>query len=71
MTEITYEYIRRIMQSDAIVDQGTWRRIVSFMQVDAERYRWEREHPAWETEAFLSNLSPIEYDAAVDRKMNE
>lgn len=34
---------------------------------DSARYRWERENPAWETEAFLMNMSPEEYDAAIDR----
>lgn len=34
---------------------------------DAERYRWEREHPAWETEMFLSDLTPKQYDAEIDK----
>lgn len=33
---------------------------------DAERYRWLREHGAWETEAFLGSLTAEQYDAAID-----
>ena len=36
---------------------------------DAARYRWIRERGAWETEAFLNGLSPIDYDCAVDKAM--
>jgi hypothetical protein len=36
---------------------------------DARRYQWLREHPAWETEAFLGGLSPEQFDAAVDKAM--
>jgi hypothetical protein len=37
------------------------------MSVEVDRYRWLRENPAFETEAFLSGLTPEEYDAAVDK----
>lgn len=37
------------------------------LKANSERYRWEREHPAWETEAFLADLSPEQYDAAIDK----
>jgi hypothetical protein len=33
---------------------------------DAERYRWLREHPSFETEALLSGLSPQQFDELVD-----
>lgn len=36
---------------------------------DAERYRWIREHGAWETEAFLNGLSAEEYDREIDKRM--
>lgn len=35
--------------------------------LNAERYAWEREHPAWESEAYLSGVTPEEYDAAIDK----
>ena len=35
---------------------------------DAARYRWLRERPAWETEAFLGGLGPKQFDAAVDAR---
>jgi hypothetical protein len=35
----------------------------------AARYRWVREHPAFETEALLAGLTPGEFDALVDRRM--
>ncbi len=41
------------------------------LRADAERYRWLRKHPAWETEAFLSGITPTEYDAAIDDRMDE
>lgn len=35
--------------------------------IDARRYRWIRAlGGSWETEAFLSGLSPEGYDAAID-----
>ena len=40
-------------------------------QRDAERYRWIREHGAWETESFLSSLDPEQYDAAIDNRINQ
>lgn len=36
---------------------------------DAARYRWIRQHGAWETEALLNSLQPEEYDELVDRFM--
>jgi hypothetical protein len=36
---------------------------------DAERYRWLRQNPAWETEAFLMGLSPELFDQFVDQAM--
>jgi hypothetical protein len=36
---------------------------------DAERYRWLREHGAWESEAFLNGTSPAEFDAALDARI--
>ena len=35
----------------------------------ARRYEWIRKNPAFETEAFLSGLTPEEYDALVDSMM--
>jgi hypothetical protein len=36
-------------------------------RADAERYRWIRSQGcSWETEAFISGLSPEQYDAAID-----
>ena len=34
-----------------------------------ERYLWIREHPAWQSEAFLSGLAPEKFDEAVDAAM--
>jgi len=31
------------------------------------RYAWLRENPAWETEVFLSGLTPEQFDVAVDK----
>lgn len=36
---------------------------------DVQRYRWLREHGAWETEAFLNGLSAEQYDKALDERM--
>ena len=36
-----------------------------------KRYAWLRENPSWETEAFLSSLSPEEFDAEVDKQRTE
>lgn len=44
---------------------------IARLRVDAKRYRWIREHGAWETEAFLNGLTPAEYDAAVDKAMRD
>jgi hypothetical protein len=36
--------------------------------LDAERYQWIRSRGgSWETEMFLSGLSPLEYDREVDK----
>ncbi len=37
---------------------------------DAKRYQWLREHPAWETEAFLMGLTPELFDKFVDQAMS-
>lgn len=34
---------------------------------DADRYRWLRENPAFETEAVLGGLTPEQFDEVVDR----
>ena len=39
--------------------------------IDSERYRWLRENPAFETEAFLSGLTPTEFDAVVDARIEQ
>lgn len=52
----------------------TWANLKTLMsptKIDAMRYQWLREHPAWETEAFLSGLTPEEFDAAVDKAIQE
>jgi hypothetical protein len=36
---------------------------------DADRYRWLRQNPAFETEAFLGGLTPEQFDTVVDRGM--
>ena len=38
---------------------------------DADRYRWERQNPAWETEAYLGGMTPEQYDAALDAARDE
>jgi hypothetical protein len=38
---------------------------------DVRRYRWLRENPAFETEAFLGGLTPEEFDQAVDGAMRD
>ena len=37
----------------------------------AGRYKWIRENPAWETEAFLSGLTPKEYDSEIDKRISQ
>lgn len=37
----------------------------------SKRYSWLRENPAFETEAFLSGLTPEEFDAVVDARMEQ
>jgi hypothetical protein len=39
------------------------------LEQDAVRYRWLRNNPDWETEMFLSGLTPVEFDAAIDAAM--
>ena len=41
------------------------------LEADAWRYRWERENPAWETEAYLGGMTPEQYDAAIDHAIME
>jgi hypothetical protein len=36
---------------------------------DAKRYQWLRQNPAWETEAFLGELTPEQFDVEVDKAM--
>jgi hypothetical protein len=36
---------------------------------DAERYRWVRSHPTWESESYLSTVTPAQFDADVDAMM--
>jgi hypothetical protein len=48
---------------------GSLKRVDDQQAKDAERYRWLREHPAFETEAFLSGLAPSQYDLMVDSHM--
>jgi len=45
------------------------RTAIDSLVADAARYRWLREHPAWETEAFLSGLTAEQFDAAIDAAM--
>lgn len=40
------------------------------MAKDAARYRFLRECPAFETEAFLTGLTPEQFDLVVDSHMN-
>jgi hypothetical protein len=35
--------------------------------INSRRYRWLRKNPAWETEQFLSGLTPEQFDAEVDK----
>jgi hypothetical protein len=44
---------------------------VEDLQADAKRYRWLRLNPAWESEAFLSALSPEGFDLAVSDQMRD
>ena len=39
------------------------------LEQDAARYRYLRNNPDWETEMFLSGLTPVEFDAAIDAAM--
>ena len=39
--------------------------------VDADRYRWLRKAGAWESERAISDMTPQEFDAAVDKAMRE
>ena len=43
----------------------------SDVALDANRYRWLREHPAFETESFLSGLTPEQYDLVVDINIHD
>lgn len=45
--------------------------LIEGLERDAKRYRWIREHGAWETEAFMMGLTPEQYDEALDKAMAE
>lgn len=60
------EYMREYFGPDMI---GTRHVIIEVKDAHVlmDRYAWLREHPAWESEAFLAGLTPEEFDAAVDK----
>ena len=65
-----YERHRNATNREARADyRSNVRAAIESLAADAARYRWLREHPAWETEAFLSWLTPQEFDTAVDAAM--
>lgn len=56
------------MTADEVQMQQIINHVVDGLMRDAARYRWIRaQGGSWESEAFLSGLTPEEYDRELDR----
>lgn len=62
----TIHLVRELLAITEDVDRRL--RLAANNERDANRYRWLREHPAFETEAFLGGLTPEEFDKVVDER---